>query len=238
VTRPLIIAHRGDARAGAENTLVAFEAALAAGVDGIELDLHRTRDGTAVVHHDPVPAASVGDPGLAGRPFVDLDAADVARFRHPDGSGIPTLEAVLDLVGSRATLYCELKGEGAVEAVAPLLARHRGPCAMHAFDHRAVREAARLAPGVPRGILVVSRLVDTWGALRAAHATTLWPQLEFVDADLLAELHAGGGAAIAWTVNEAARGHALAALGIDGICTDRPDTMRAALPSTESTRPA
>jgi glycerophosphoryl diester phosphodiesterase len=238
VTRPLIIAHRGDARAGAENSLAAFAAALADRVDGIELDLHRTRDGVAVVHHDPVPAASVGDPGLAGRPFGELDAADVARFRHADGSRIPTLEAVLDLVGDRATLYCELKGAGAVEAVAPLLAQHRGPCAMHAFDHRAVLEAARLAPGVPRGILVMSRLVDTWGALRAAHATTLWPSVEFVDADLLQELHSRGGSVIAWTVNEATQGQTLTALGVDGLCTDTPDTMRAAVHPTETPRGA
>ena len=84
-------------------------------------------------------------------------------------AAIPTLEEVLEIAGDRMTVYCELKGEGVVEAAAPLMAAHRGTGAMHSFDHRAVLRAAALAPGVPRGILLCSRLVDTLAALESAN---------------------------------------------------------------------
>jgi glycerophosphoryl diester phosphodiesterase len=98
---------------------------------------------------------------------------------------------------------------------------------MHAFDHRAVLRAAQLAPGIPRGILIVCRLVDTVHALRAAQATTLWPQNEFIDADLVAEVHAFGGQVIAWTANDPLEIARLAALGVDGLCSDDVAATRA-----------
>ena len=51
--RPLIYAHRGGAALRPENTLVAFDHGLALGADGLELDVHLSRDGVVVVHHDP-----------------------------------------------------------------------------------------------------------------------------------------------------------------------------------------
>ena len=56
--RPLRIAHRGMPRRLRENTLPSFAAALAAGADGIELDVHATSDGVVVVHHDAVSRAA------------------------------------------------------------------------------------------------------------------------------------------------------------------------------------
>jgi glycerophosphoryl diester phosphodiesterase len=219
MTRPAVIAHRGASREAPENTLAAFSRALDLGADGIELDVHTTADGTVVVHHDPVPRPSPGQSGLAWRPLAAMSLAEVQRLRRGDDA-IPTLAAVLDLVGDRMTVYCELKGAGVVEAAAPLLARHAGPCAMHAFDHRAVLRAAEIAPHVPRGILLMSRLVDTSHALQAARATTLWPQTEFVDAALVAEVHRMDAAIIAWTANDPLIVAQLTALGVDGLCTD------------------
>ncbi len=50
--KPSIIAHRGASGLAPENTLPAFRAAIEAGADGIELDVHLTRDGHLAVHHD------------------------------------------------------------------------------------------------------------------------------------------------------------------------------------------
>lgn len=235
MTIPLIIGHRGAPRRAPENTLAAIAAALEEGADGIEFDVHRTRDGAVVVHHDALPqGAEPDDPALRGRPFLDLTLAEVRRFRHADGSPIPTLEELLALVGDRASLYCELKGEGVVDVAAPLLAAHRGPCAMHGFDHRAVLRAAALAPTVPRGILLASRLIDTVHAMRAARATTCWPHVSHVDADLVRELAAIGGEVIVWTVNAVADAQALRTMGVRGLCTDLPRAVRDALGPTES----
>ena len=52
LARPLVFAHRGGAALRPENTMVAFDHGLALGADGVELDVHLSRDGVVVVHHD------------------------------------------------------------------------------------------------------------------------------------------------------------------------------------------
>ena len=49
---PFVFAHRGGSKIGPENTITAFDRGLAAGADGLELDVHLSRDGIVVVHHD------------------------------------------------------------------------------------------------------------------------------------------------------------------------------------------
>ncbi len=235
---PWIIAHRGDVQVAPENTLAAVAAALDAGADGIELDLHRTADGAVVVHHDPIPRALPTDTRLAGRPFTDLTMDEVRTFRVEGRHPIPTLPEVLALVADRAVLYCELKGSGVVEAAAPILRAYRGRSAMHAFDHRAVLRASELAPTIPRGVLLVSRLVDPVAAMRAARATTLWPFADTVDAQLVAQVVDAQCALIPWTVNDLERASELAALGVTGICTDHPAAVRRALDPTNRPRGA
>ncbi len=51
-SRPLVFAHRGGAALRPENTIAAFDHGLALGADGLELDVHLSRDGVVVVHHD------------------------------------------------------------------------------------------------------------------------------------------------------------------------------------------
>jgi glycerophosphoryl diester phosphodiesterase len=204
-----VIAHRGASREAPENSLRAFARAVALGAQGIELDVHATADGVVVCHHDP---------DIDGRPIAATPAAALAGVTV-QGEPVPTLAQVFATVGDRLTVYVELKGAGVVERAAPLCAAHRGPVAVHAFDHRQVLRAAELAPGVPRGILVVSRLVDSAGALRAARATTLWPHWEYVDSALVDEVHAAGGGVIVWTANAPVRTR-LGALPVDAWCCD------------------
>lgn len=229
---PAIIAHRGASREAPENTLAAFARALALGADGIELDVHKTVDGSVVVHHDPVPKPGEGSAAGTVRPLALSTLAEIRQLRVDGREPIPTLLEVLDFVRGRMTVYCELKGEGVVELAAPILARYSGPCAMHSFDHRATRRAADLAPHVPRGVLVVNRLVDSSHALRAAKATALWPETEFIDADLVAEVHAMRGTVIAWTADDPAEIRRLTALGVDGLCSNDVTATKAARDAT------
>ncbi|HYV97679.1 MAG TPA: glycerophosphodiester phosphodiesterase [Gemmatimonadaceae bacterium] len=230
--RPEIVAHRGASREAPENTIAAFARALELGANGIELDVHKTADGAVVVHHDPVPKPCARAPDLAWRPISALTLKEMRRLTLPGGNAIPTLEEVLELVGSRLTVYCELKGAGVVEHALPLLAAHAGRCAVHAFDHRVVARAAELAPSVPRGILLVSRLVDTSHALRSAGASILWPERGFVDDELVQEVHGAGGQVIVWTANDPFDIARLVKLGVDAICTDDVGGARVAAAST------
>src|SRR3954471_13623680 len=96
------IGHRGAPREFPENSLPSFQRALALGADAIELDVHVSSDGVVIVHHDP---------DIRSRPIRTMPWSALSRVELAPGVFIPSLEQVLDLIGSRATVYVELKGE-------------------------------------------------------------------------------------------------------------------------------
>lgn len=220
---PEAIAHRGLRDKYPENSLLAFLAALDAGVDAIELDVHATRDNVVVVHHDGVLHAASGS-SLAGRAISTTNSIDLAVFELSPGIGIPSLENVLRAVTPRAKVYIEIKARDIEALVAAVLAEipgAAGKCAVHSFDHRVVRKFSSLAAGVPTGILQVGYPVDSASLLVAAHARDLWQTCEFIDAELVTSIHAAAGRVIAWTCDERNDWERLRDLGVDGICTDR-----------------
>ena len=215
-----LIAHRGASRERRENTLPAFERALELRADGIELDTHTTADGVVVVHHDFVPRARSSQPGLAGRPIAALTAQELSTFRFPDGSHIPALADVADLVRDRCVLYVELKARTIEAAVIACLRGTRVRYALHSFDHASVKRARALEPDTELGILTSSYLLDPVSALRAAGARDYWQNVELVDRELVDRIHDAGGRVIVWTVNSATEADALRAAGADAICSD------------------
>lgn len=109
---PLVIAHRGASATRPENTAAAFDAALAEGADGIELDLQLTRDDVVVVWHDR-DLGRLGVPGvrLAECDWAWLATLDAGRWSSGRASTqrVLRLEQVLERWGQRTTLYLELK---------------------------------------------------------------------------------------------------------------------------------
>ena len=235
--RPQLIAHRGAPLERPENTLPAFLRALELGADAIELDVHSTIDGVVVVHHDPVPRARAPEARFEGRAIAALEWKELRRFVIGKDASIPTLGDVLDAVGDRADIYVEMKGRGIERAVVDTIRAAPAParCALHSFDHRAVKRARALAPELRGGALLVSALVDPVGALRAADALDCWQQWDFVDRELVDAVHAAGGRVLAWTVNEPLVARSLAELGVDGLCSDSVPAIGAALSPDSAT---
>ncbi|MGH7720050.1 MAG: glycerophosphodiester phosphodiesterase [Gemmatimonadaceae bacterium] len=227
---PQLIGHRGTPRERPENTLSAFLRALDHGANGIELDVHATRDGVVVVHHDPV---LHGSARTDGRELRDLDYAEVATHDLGGGVHVPRLGDVLAAVAGRMDVYVEIKGRDIEAEVMAVVKRSAAParCAVHSFDHRAVQRALTLAPGTRGGILLSSYLIDTVAALRAAGAADLWQWWELVDRPLVDQVHAAGGRVIAWTVNDVRVARQLATMGVDALCTDDLPPMRDAFAS-------
>lgn len=213
-----VVAHRGANREAPENTLPAFQRALEIGVQGIELDIQLTRDGVPIVHHDPYLLETAHDRG--NTPIASLDLATVRRV-----SDAPTLAEVLELVDGRCRLYIEIKASAAVDNVVSLLGARRSWCAVHSFDHRVSLTVRSLDPELATGVLLVSYLVDTAGAMRSARARDVWQQVDFIDRALVDAVHGAGGRVVAWTVNSVDRARALIDLGVDAICTDMPREM-------------
>jgi glycerophosphoryl diester phosphodiesterase len=225
--RPLpdAISHRGLHAGAPENSIPAFLAALEAGADGIELDVHAASDGGIYVHHDSYLIARNGEEAVI-RPIALMDSAEMSRMRLEGEVPVPTLDETLEAIGTRASIFIEIKARGIENDVVRCLKRHvtsAENCAVHSFDHRTVKRMLELMPSMRTGVLQVSYPVDSCAVMRAAGASDLWQNADFVDLSLVADVHACGGRVIGWTANGAAQWKLLAQLGVDGVCTDNVD---------------
>jgi glycerophosphoryl diester phosphodiesterase len=224
MSRPHVIAHRGASGYEYENSRAAFRRALMLDADGVELDVHATRDGTIVVHHD----AEL--PGVG--PIAQLTTDEARQVRIRNGETLPLLQEVLELVGDH-DVWIEVKSLAGNHDDALLAVLDAGPAphryAVHSFDHRIVRRLGEARATLPRGILLSAYLNDTVAALRAVGATTLWQEWQLVDAALVKAVHAAGCRIHAWTVNEVGDLEQLVRLGVDGLCGNYPDRIRVAL---------
>ena len=109
----LIVAHRGDSEFYPENTLIAFEAAIEAGADVIELDVHMTSDSYLVVHHDYYLGRSDDGVGkIYEQPVSYIKALDAGSWFNPrfKGQEIPLLAEVLSCFRGATRFELELKG--------------------------------------------------------------------------------------------------------------------------------
>ena len=110
--RPLNFAHRGASHEAPANTLAAFLLAVDLGAEGIELDVHLSKDGHVVVIHDFDVAATTDGQGLVcDKTLAELKDLDAGSWFDPvfAGQRIPTLQEVIDAVGGRLLLNIELK---------------------------------------------------------------------------------------------------------------------------------
>lgn len=211
------IAHRGlwSPDGPPENSLGAFQAACAAGY-GIELDVHLSADGEAVVFHDETLERMTGRPGRVR----DLSAADLADLRlKGSDEKIPTLLETLAIVGHRAMVHVELKtppGEvGPLERrVHEVIADHNGPLCVIGFNPYSHAWFAERYPGVLRGLDSYSykdrkemppELRRAFAGLE--HVAIARPHFLALGLDMLpsenaARLRAEGMPVIAWTVRE------------------------------------
>jgi len=215
------IGHRGAPSLATENTLPSFAAAVALGVDAVELDVQLSADGTLMVIHD-----DTVDRTTAGRGRVaDLDAAAL------DALGVPTFVAVLAVLSTHCGLTCELKGVG-TGAVAVEQAASAGLLSTTVFtsfdlDRVAaikVADASLRVGGISGSATpeLIARLLDLGAELADVHWAALSPAWT-------ESARAAGLRVRAWTVNDdAALDHALAA-GVDGVMSDRPDWLLPAL---------
>ena len=219
----LVIAHRGASAVAPENTVEAFEAARRLGADWVELDVRRSADGVAVVHHD----AHLSD----GRMIGDLAAAELPDY-------VPSLAEALEACGSMG-VNIEIKnlpedpdfdGENLVaDAVAGLIAAYLGPerALVSSFNVDAADAVRAADPAVPTAFLYgFLEPAQAVGRARAHQMAAIHPFDPCVDAGLVRRAHEAGLAVNVWTVNDPDRMADLVAMGVDGIITDTPDVAR------------
>jgi glycerophosphoryl diester phosphodiesterase len=227
-TRPLVFAHRGGSALAPENTMAAFDCGAAAGADGLELDVHLSRDGAVVVHHDRTldrttslrgeVAARTGDElARAGVPAL----VDVLR-RHRDLRVIVELKVNAEALAQ--AVVAVVRSADAVERVC-----------LGSFGTRVLRAVRRLAPGIATS---ASRAEVRWAlyrswcrrpVLRVGYAGYQVPErsglTRVLSPRFVEYAHDAGLGVQVWTVDSETDARRLTAWGVDGLITDRPDLI-------------
>jgi glycerophosphoryl diester phosphodiesterase len=219
--RVLRIGHRGAATLASENTLESIEAALAAGVDLIELDVYLRPDGTPMLAHD----------------------RDALR------DALTLSEGLARMADEEAGVLLDLKCRGCEEAVVAAL-RRQGlleRAVVASFWMRSLLRLRALEPGLQRALSypqdrfglaarrslaplvrsgtwtlrqLLPRRIGRWLDRTGAQAASL--HVDLVSRAAVERCHARGAAVFVWTVNEPERASELTQAGVDGIITDDP----------------
>lgn len=247
LARPRLVAHRGASGAAPENTLSAFRGAWALGCEAIELDVHLSADGHAVVIHDQDLARTAGDPRRVQEcTLAELRALEVGSWKHADFAGerIATLAQVIEAAPASTTIFVEVKAPpSATGAMTEILrslhggvAQQRGvTLALQSFDVGMMTSFAAALPGLAAywtvGAPKIGDAVTPYPPIILERARALGLAGVALDARgvhdaLLAAAVAAGVLVDVWTVNEAAALRAwLARPEVRWVETDRPELV-------------
>ena len=216
----LLLGHRGCRGELTENTLAAFDHAIASGCDGFELDVRRTADGVPLVWHD----ARLRGRFIARQDYPELCRRSALASRLPRRPAIDLcrLEEVLARYARVAFIDIELKVRGLEAQVAGFLRRYppaRG-FVISSFRRPVLLELHRLDPALPLGY-IFKRMprAKLWRALPVEY---MKPAARLVTPARVRQFHAEGKKVLTWTVNRPAAIRRLTEAGVDGMIGDDP----------------
>ncbi len=230
-SRPLLLGHRGARNYAPENTLAAFDLALAHGCDGCEFDVRRTADGKAIICHDAVIAGL----DIAKSSYTEIvhqicaealpKALRSLRGSLPEGGHIlPCLDEVLERYSDRAFLDIEIKDAGLEDEVVEALRHYPPQCGLvvSSFDAEILKDIRARAARVPLGHISDTRKeLVRWPRLPIEY---IIPHRKLLTYKLIEEAHAAGKKVLVWTVNSKREMLRFAKAGVEGIISD--DTQR------------
>lgn len=234
--KPLIFAHRGVSSQCPENTLAAFRRAIEVGADGIELDVHRSKDGHLVVCHDETVDRTTDGKGIIQEMTVkDLSQLDAGEWfgRSFKGERIPLLEEVLALLKpTTLALNIELKTDyffypGIEEETYSLIHTYgmEERVILSSFNHHTVLRFKRLAPRVRTGILYSCHLYEPHRYATSLGVNALHPPMHLASSEVIQEAHEAGLSVHGWFSREEfdeTRARQYLGSGVDILITNYP----------------
>jgi len=243
-----IVAHRGASFDAPENTLSSMKLGYQQKGDGCELDIYLTRDGRLAVSHDPTTVRTGGVSNLiSAMTFEELHRVDVGKWGKWAGKGftepLPALEEVLALIPDGKKLFIEVKcGAEAMpelDRVIKKSGKESAQLVIIGFGYETMRAAKKKLPahqvywlvsGTPakdRQSTVYPSAQELINKAKAAGLDGLNLDWSFpIDEAFAKQVHEAGLKLLVWTVDDPKVARRMAAVGVDGITTNRPQWLR------------
>ena len=244
--------HRGARAVRPENTIPAFEHAIAAGVDALELDMAVTKDNVLVISHDPYlepPVCTGPQPRAAIRQLTlaQVKQWDCGSVRNPKfprqqpvpGTRMPTLDEVFNLAPQGSFLFnIETKSfpdrpeltpdpDEFVKLVLTQIRKHHleSRVILQSFDFRTLHAMKKLAPEITLSALYAGRPRPFIEIAKEAGASIISPEFLLVSARQVRAAHQAGLQVLPWTPDTPREWARLISDGVDGIITDDPAAL-------------
>lgn len=242
---PLILAHRGANKVAPQNTLPAFKKAVEFSADGIETDVHLTKDGKLVICHNyTVDDTSNGKGTISDMTFEELRSLDFGSYFSADFKGVtlPTVEELFGVVKDMTLINIEIKAPQVKNDLVKRTVEEiynfglQDKVIVSCFEPECLREAKELAPELDTALLYetgdLGNEIMSFGVanyckqlkVRAAH-----PEHILVTKELVEDLHSNNLKVNPWTVNDEEAIIRLADWGCDALITNVPDFCRKVL---------
>ena len=237
--RPLLFAHRGFSGIYPENSPLAFRmAAEKTNADGIESDVHLSKDGQLVIFHDAsVERTSNGTGFIRDLTYAQLLELDIGAWKSPEFAGqhIWTLGQLLDFCReARMLLNLELKNyevfyDGLEQRVIDEVCARgmQEQVFVSSFNHISMQRFKDLCPEIETGLLYDKPLLDMEHYLLPSNADNMHPRYMLLQyqPDLMDLFHSRGMKVYTWTVNDAADMRDMIHRGVDGIISNYPNLL-------------
>ena len=230
-----IIAHRGWSGKYPENTMLSFREAAMIESDGIELDVHLSKDGEVMIIHDEALIRTAGVEGVVSdytRSELERISAGKTKNDEFGFTPIPSLEEYLDFI-SKTNLFTniELKTAptyypGIEEKVMRLVKRYNyvDRVVFSSFNWLSIMKLKMLEPTVKAGVLIASPRIENIGyELSDIGFDTYHPEYKLIDKSVVAQCHRNGIAVNVWTIDKEEEMRNCNNLEVDGLITNNPD---------------
>lgn len=219
----LKIGHRGAKGHVLENTIHSFLKAFELGADGIELDVHLSADGEAVVIHDETVDRTIKN---AAGYIKDFTVVECQKL------GIPTLVEVFHILPETAVLNIEIKDENAtnivVEEIEKFVRLHEidyDKIIISSFNWEVLRQIYNSNRQIKLGVLSEEANQDVLGFAKEIKAYSINPYFKLLSEDFVQKAKQFNFQIHTWTVNSPEDITFVKNLGVDAIISDFPDRL-------------
>lgn len=242
--KPMVIAHRGGRKWAPENTMIAFKKSMDAGVDGVELDIHRCKSGELVVIHDETLDRTTDGKGLV-KDFTwdEIKKLSAGKWyaKEFESERVPLLSEVLDAYDGKMLINIEIKNTpieyvGIEDDLIKLLGNYKHPerIMISSFDHELIRRIHEKSPIYEVAFLDASIIADV-GEYGKKLGATAWNAAHYeLRPDAVEKAQKSGLSVNVWTVDGIADWKKSLEWNVDGIVTDDPAGLIEFLKSDEA----
>ena len=235
------ISHRGESIDAPENTIAAFNLSLARDVDGMECDIHLTKDNVVVIAHD-------NNTGRMGDKILEIEQSTFSQLQEVNVSGayqkvypnerIPLFKEVLKLLKPNREFYIELKpGDIALAtAIIPIMQEANIPAEQIVFISFDKNMIAQVKKDMPQyKALLLATITDATATAESLLATIdelnadgldLYAYEPLITKEFVEKIHAAGKTLAVWTVDQPGHAQRMIDVGVDSITSNRAALLK------------